>query len=113
MRLYWNIESIPELSSFPREERRRIWRQNFRHVLKRWLTWVYVLVACICSLLVVGPFVAISYTIWGTSDPAGSMLLGIFMGSVPGGGIAGLVFGVLVTNIMRAELRSRYGSHTG
>jgi hypothetical protein len=47
MKVYWSLESLPELSDLPHAERRRLWRECWWKVLDHWQVWVVYLVGCL------------------------------------------------------------------
>ena len=46
MKIYWSLQSIPELADLPRPERRRLWRKCWGKVLRHWQIWLMFLLLC-------------------------------------------------------------------
>jgi hypothetical protein len=91
VRIPWSIDAIPELRSFPPEERRRIWRQQSNLLLFDPLVILAALAAGCCGAL--GKVVACE--LWGGRV---ALVLGVGVGAAIGGGLFGLYMSFRVRN---------------
>lgn len=100
MRLYWTINSIPELRSLPKRERKQVWRRCYNKILRHWQTWVALALCGICS---------------GAGGALGRLAFVdsylILVCIAAGGGIGGFIFSQVAIHVaipyIREEISSR------
>lgn len=49
MKLYWTVESIPELAPLAPRDRTRVWRACVRRSFTHWQTWAGILLMPLCG----------------------------------------------------------------
>jgi len=100
MRIYWSLNSVPELAALPKMERKRVWRTCYHRTFRHWQTWLALLFCGLCG----GAGVQIGKFIFED----GWMML-VCAGIC--GGIGGFIFGQVATQIaipyIRQELLHR------
>ena len=97
MRIYWSVNSMPELQSLPKAERGRVWRKAYGQSFRYWQTWVGVVLLGICAFIGGAIGGHLGYVIWG---------------SVIGGGLGGFLFlqtlAPVIQRIIIKQIRSGY-----
>jgi hypothetical protein len=102
MRIYWSLNSIPELNNKSPETQQQLWRSCFNKVNG--------LLSLLLSFLVVGLFggsfsylaMALGENLQATHS---NKLIIVCIGSVIGAGLGGFVYGQILTHLTRSYLR--------
>ncbi len=100
MKIYWSINSIPELAGLSPNEQNKVWRSCVWKCYKHWQTWVgLVLGAAIGGI---GAIVAI----WLIPDSVPVGLIERMLIIAPFGGIGGLILGQIAIHQTRPYLKA-------
>ena len=86
MRIYWTIESIPELKTLSKRERKRIWREAYRNSWNHWQAGAALLLLGLCVCI--------------------GGIMGGAWGAGIGGGIGAMIFHQIMIVIMRPYLKA-------
>ncbi len=85
MKIYWGLESIPELKDIPHDKRGKVWRLGYKKSFRHWQVWFGLFLTGLCAAI-------------------GSYYFGL-IGSAIGGGIGGFIFGQIVVHTARPYIQ--------
>ena len=99
MKIYWTLESVPELAALPKQERMRVWRWASKQIFKHWQTWVGLIVCGLCAGMgsQVGHAVGL--------DSSG------YVGAGIGGGIGGFIYSQIAIRVALPYIRQEVARH--
>jgi hypothetical protein len=99
MKLYWSINSIPELTDLPNEKRKEVWAVCQSRCFRNWQTGISIVLmgVCIAAGIKLGKFY------YGH--------IGGIIGAVIAGGIGGSIIWEIKVNIVRPHIREYLSSH--
>jgi hypothetical protein len=99
MKLYWSINSIPELADLPKEKRKEVWKSCHIKCFLHWQIWA-------------------SAVLFGLGVAAGSALGEFYYGRIGGtigaaiaGGIVGIIGWEIKVSVVRPLIRVYLNSH--
>jgi len=99
MKIYWSMNSIPELDGLDRREKRRRYRALYRHGLKGTPWWHWIAIGVVAATMMV------PLNLLGVSHPAVSGAIG--------GGVAGLASNLFIVCPAVERGRVWYRAHYG
>ncbi len=93
MKIYWTIQSLPELANLPLEKQQQAWQTCYqKYALQSWQSW-----GCL-GLTVALILVAIA-------------IVGPGFGGLIGGGLGGVIWGITLINSLRPRLKTYVEQH--
>jgi len=111
MRIYWNLDAIPELAGFTKEERRAIWQKHRWIMWRSWRAWGAVAIYFIVtSLLIVLCAASATLVPDYMIDPEIAPIIGAAVGWLPAIMIGGLISVGLLCEIRMHEIRKTLSS---
>jgi hypothetical protein len=104
MKIYWSLESIPELSGLTEEERKKIWRSCRWKIFQHPPVYLALVIFGICPII--GHWLGLTLSSLWSLEAIPSMVITL-LGFGIGIGVGGFIYGQISTIYIRPYMRKK------